>query len=870
MASSKEIIELLFNSKYNDAGTRALKRDLGNLGDSVGKGVSVVANFTAALATMEGAAIAASIGLAKVSAEAAGKFQTGFNEINTLLNLTGDDLTAFKNDVKSYAAESTLSIEAINGSLYNAISAGVEYKDSIEFLTAAEKLNVAGKGEMEQTIKVLASSLTAYGEETDQAAKYSDILFKTVKNGVTTLPELSGAMAKVTAIASPLGVSFEEVNAAIAQLTAGGFSTTEAVTYLGELLTGLSKPSGIAATESEKLGLTFDATTLQARGLSGVLGDVTKATNGNYDATKLLFGSNTALKAAMVLTSDVGLKGFNEKLDEATNALGSTDEAFKIMEQNIENVKQKLSTGIDLTLISIGEPLLDDFKDIDLAIKDIFAGIRKNVEDPNGALVPVVDAIEGVAEQVAGVIRSISVNMNEALNLADMSGYTGAFDQLGDAMGGLNLTDPEGLARAIGAVGDAFESLTSFTLGAGDVIKGMLGAFSDLASHFDGMADGDIAETAGAIGGYAIALGLMSAALGPLLVLLKALQMAGGVVGALGTAQGMAAAGTSLKALALGVGKLGAAGVALYGGFKAGGWIADATNDAFGWADAMVDGVEPTEQMQAALDDYAKSIGKTSVTTKEYIEGMKEKAAVSDQAAKAAGDVAFATEQAAGAEELWGVSITKTYTAEEKARAARAVAKYSIDENTGLVTENTKALEKNAVESNATADGVSKVAKAAKEAAAKLSAIKSPDKIFDFHIARVESEAKQIASIMDSLGASAKASGDGISGAFSAMGSGMDTGAFDGLGFADKWKLDEQIDRQISVAETTADAQAKIANAKALYMNQQSQSMANGNSLIQITDSGLEPEIEAFMFKILEKIQVKVAADQADFLIGMP
>ena len=42
-----------------------------------------------------------------------------------------------------------------------------------------------------------------------------------------------------------------------------------------------------------------------------------------------------------------------------------------------------------------------------------------------------------------------------------------------------------------------------------------------------------------------------------------------------------------------------------------------------------------------------------------------------------------------------------------------------------------------------------------------------------------------------------------------------------------------------------------------------------GQSLISITGEGLEPELEAFMWKILEKIQIRATESDAAFLLGI-
>ena len=56
--------------------------------------------------------------------------------------------------------------KVINASIYTAISAGIDYKESIAALSEAERLSVAGKADLESTIRLLASTLNAYGAST--------------------------------------------------------------------------------------------------------------------------------------------------------------------------------------------------------------------------------------------------------------------------------------------------------------------------------------------------------------------------------------------------------------------------------------------------------------------------------------------------------------------------------------------------------------------------------------------------------------------------------------------------------------------------------------------------------------------------------
>lgn len=859
MATSREVIELLFNAEYKGtAEVRALKRDLNDLYGDFSSGVSTAAAFTAALSAMELAAIGVAVGLAKAGVESAGAFNTQFSEISTLIDDTDENLAAFKASIQDYASGSTASIENINGAIYNAISAGVDYKDSIEFLTVAEKLSVAGKTDLNSAVQVLTGTLNAYGLETDQAGKVSDTLFSTVKNGVTTIPELVASLGQVTGTAANLGVSFEEVGAATSTLTKNGIATSQSMTILKAIISGIINPTKEAQDVADELGISLGTQALESKGLSGVLAEMADKTGGSKEQMAALFTSTEALNGALVLTSDNGLKSFNADLLAATEAAGATETAFEKMADNVALIKQTLANSIELTLGAIGEPLLDEFTDIDKAIAGIFNTIRENLTAQDGALVPVINAVEGVAETVSGIIRNMANNMDEALDLANLSGFTNAFDAINDALRGLDLDSPEGLARAITLLGEAFEGLTEFTLSAGEVVKGLLEVFGDIASALNEM-DGDFLATAGTIGGWAIVIGTATTALSPFVGLLLTIKKMGGIVGAIGTS-------TAITGATSAIGKLGVAGAAFATGFVVGDKLVEASDAAFGWSEAAAGGLEITPTLQKAMDDYAASIGKSSVTTAEYVAAMKEKHAAHEgdidilEQDRQKADAWFATHK----EGL--VTISESQERIDRWKASQEAAGKATEDSTLSAAEQAQKLQELSQSAKPAIEGVDALGDSAESVKDKMDALNAIEPVFDFKTAQVESQAKEIEAIMTALGDSVTATGESLSSAFGVISS----GEFGDLDVFQQNSIQDSIEQMAESQQILAEAEAAVAQAKAAYLAAQSNAVQNGDALISIDGTNLEPQLEAFMFEILKSIQMRVSAQYSDFLLGMP
>jgi hypothetical protein len=73
----------------------------------------------------------------------------------------------------------------------------------------------------------------------------------------------------------------------------------------------------------------------------------------------------------------------------------------------------------------------------------------------------------------------------------------------------------------------------------------------------------------------------------------------------------------------------------------------------------------------------------------------------------------------------------------------------------------------------------------------------------------------------------------------------------------------------MDIQEEQAELQAKLIKEQIKMMQARRDAMEQGDGLIQIDAQGLEPELEAFMWKILEKIQVRANEESSEFLLGI-
>jgi len=220
-------------------------------------------------------------------------------------------------------------------SFYQIISAGItDAAKANDTLIAANKLAIGGLTTTSGAVNLLTSAVNAFGQENLSAARAADIIFGTVRLGKTRVEELESSLGQILPSAKALGVSFEDVAGALAQLTTKGVSTSEAVTQINAVLTAVLKKGVGAKKLFPELGDSFTLATLKGKGLSLFLKDLVKNLGGSEEKLTKLLGRAEGAKAILALAGD-GFKGLDDKVAQLKNSAGAADEAFNEMNKTL-------------------------------------------------------------------------------------------------------------------------------------------------------------------------------------------------------------------------------------------------------------------------------------------------------------------------------------------------------------------------------------------------------------------------------------------------------------------------------------------------------------------------------------------------------
>lgn len=317
--------------------------------------------------------VTSAAGMATLSAG----FESGLHKVNTLVMDNEEGLASYGDEVLQLSRDTGKSTTDLTDSLYDAISAGVEYTDSIEYMNKINKLAVGGFTDIGSASNLMTQIMNIYHKSVGDVTDVSDKLFLVQKNGVTTIAQLATSMGDALTIGANYNVSLEQILAAYASLTKQGRTADVAQTQLKSTIQELGD-TGSAAGKllQEKTGKSFTQLMEEGKTLYDVIKILQDACGGAGDEFNNLFGNVRSGLGAMALVSNEG-EYFNETLSDMANASGMTEEAFGQMADTSEGRMKKALNNLKVSFTELGQSLLPMMDQVSSGISDIAKFLSK-------------------------------------------------------------------------------------------------------------------------------------------------------------------------------------------------------------------------------------------------------------------------------------------------------------------------------------------------------------------------------------------------------------------------------------------------------------------------------------------------------------
>jgi TP901 family phage tail tape measure protein len=344
-------------------------------------------------------------------------FETNMSKIEGLVGVSRDQLNAWRGDIERIGSETAKSMGELSDALFFVTSAGMRGAEAMSVLEMAAKGSAAGLGETKTVADLLTSAINAYGIENLSAAKATDILVASVREGKAEAPELAQSMGMVLPVAAELGVTFDQVGASIAAMTRTGTNASTASMQLRQILASLLRPSSDASNALEEMGTSAQDLRRQLReeGLVSVLGFLRDQMEENEDAMSRVFPNIRALSGALDIMG-ANADSNRQIFQNMTRATGSLDHAFQAAERTARKELNRTMAEMSQTatmfydhIVKLVIPALQKFSEGLKNVRDWFTALDDEAQKRIigmallfGAAGPLLTAVAIAAKVFAG------------------------------------------------------------------------------------------------------------------------------------------------------------------------------------------------------------------------------------------------------------------------------------------------------------------------------------------------------------------------------------------------------------------------------------------------------------------------------------
>lgn len=854
MADASRTIEVIFEGVDRmGAATQSAINNTRSFSSNVEDATAPIAGLAENALKLEAALLVAGAAVVGFSVKVASDFQSAVADLQKVLSDT-DDIEQYKDlALELSEAYGQSSVDVLN-SITNYKQAGFSAEEAGILTKRGLDLVIAGSVEAAESADLLVASIKGFGAEASDSAQLVDLLNEVSNNFATNTQELLVGFSELSPIARTAGFSLQET---IAVLTPG----IEVFRSGSEVATALRSSFLFLTQDTDKVRDALAALKVEQVDANGELRsardiyfDVASALLEMDDNQQLFYAGQLVGKnrVSQFLATVRGLSTTLEIAGADFDFVGSAAKEVSVQLATASVSADRAKAAFINLLGEIGAPLIDEFTGIGDAIRGIFASIGDSAGSNSG----IGELVRFVEEQAAGLedtLAKVAENLPAALEGADFNGFIRGIQavtgSVSDLFSNIDLTSAEGLVELIEFLGAAFEGLSEFTAGIVDSFKPLFNQFARVAS---GVADLDkeLFRSAGNFAGIVEQINLFARGLNALLPAVEALVAVIGInqaaslfgslkagAAVLGGPSGVVA---GLAGLASAIGRVVTVAAPAVGGFAIGTAINDLAETVTG------------SSISSSLVDLGERLGLFGEEYDELVTGIESTTSVASTAAKSIDDLSGSVD-AAGESVQQAATLYNIYTGE--VLNASELNKTLIGSNRDLE----KSYDGIEGVTGAAGDAISTLAEKAKNADDVLKELIQAQA--SVAIAQIEADAKKVESAFESISTTVETTGKSLDNLFNLLGN-------ENVSKLEKLEVFEQIEKQNQIQEEAVALQNRFTQELIKNLRARTNALKSNSPLITVQGDGLAPHLEAIMFDLFEKVQVRVNNDGYAMLLG--
>lgn len=312
------------------------------------------------------------IGTAAVST--GNDFEAQMSRVQAIAGATADELEQLTNQAIDLGASTSFSASAVAAGMENLASAGFTTQEIMDAMPGLLDLAASSGADLARSSEIAASAIRGFGLEANSSAHIADVFAEASARTNAQVEDMGEAMKYIAPVANTMGLSIEEVAAAIGIMSDAGIKGEQAGTTLRGALTRLTKPTDKMVAVMDELGISFYDNEGKMKSLTEMISMLQDATSGLTEeqqqyALTTLFGTESL--SGMVALISRGSDDLADMTKEFENADGAAKDMADTMLDNTKGSIEELKGSLESAGIAIQKSLSPFIRDLAKKIQDL-------------------------------------------------------------------------------------------------------------------------------------------------------------------------------------------------------------------------------------------------------------------------------------------------------------------------------------------------------------------------------------------------------------------------------------------------------------------------------------------------------------------
>ncbi|MDN5989703.1 MAG: phage tail tape measure protein, partial [Lactobacillus sp.] len=383
------------------------------------------------------------IGIGVAAAKIGGDFESQMSRVKAISGATGSSFEELRQQAIDLGSKTAFSAKESAAGMENLASAGFNAKEIMEAMPGLLDLAAVSGGDVGLASENAATALRGFNLDASQSGHVANIFAKAAADTNAEVGDMGEAMKYIAPVANSMGLSIEEVSAAIGIMSDAGIKGSQAGTSLRGALSRLAKPTDMMQAKMDELGLSFYDSEGKMKPLKDQIGMLKDAFKG--------LTPEQQQNALVTLYGQESLSGMLALIDKGPDKLGKLTESLKDSDGAADKMARTMQDNMNSSL----EQMMGALESAAIVIQKVIAPyVRKFADAVAGLVEKFVSAPEPVQKLVV-VLGLIAAAIGPALLIIGTTILK--LQQFRVALMILKSDIPK-LGKALSAVGGAFKS----------------------------------------------------------------------------------------------------------------------------------------------------------------------------------------------------------------------------------------------------------------------------------------------------------------------------------------------------------------------------------------------------------------------------